>query len=289
MVLDMLSQHLRPDESAGAQPLRATIAWKTGTSWAFRDAWTAGRFGPYVLVVWVGNFDGSGNPAFIGVDAAAPLFFEIVDAIEADGRAPAYAAPPSPPPGLARVEICLASGELPNQWCPQRGTTWFIPGKSPIKVSDVHRPVMIDDLTGLAACPPYDGKSVHREIFEFWPSDLQQVFIEAGIPRRKPPRNADCADLGRTFGAAPRITSPLRGSAYVMRLKQPEQARIALSATADADARALYWFVDDAYIGRTPPGAPLYWQPQVAGEFRVRAVDDRGRSDERPLAVRLAE
>jgi penicillin-binding protein 1C len=288
MVMDMLRQHVRPDETAGAQPEHAPIYWKTGTSWAFRDAWTAGSFGPYVLIVWVGNFDGSGNPAFVGVDAAAPLFFQIVDAVDA-GR-PGLAEPVRrPPAGLKRVAICLASGELPNRWCPQQGETWFIPGKSPIRVSDVHRPVMIDDASGLAACPPYDGKHVHQEIYEFWSSDLQQVFAEAGIPRRKPPQNPACANAGAPEGAAPRITSPLRGSAYVMRLAQQGHERIAFSATADADTRVLYWFVDGAYVGRSASGEPLYWQPPEAGEFRLRAIDDRGRSDERPLDVRLVE
>jgi penicillin-binding protein 1C len=288
MVMDMLRQHVRPDETAGAQPVHAPIYWKTGTSWAFRDAWTAGSFGPYVLVVWVGNFDGTGNPAFVGVDAAAPLFFQIMDAVEADN--PGLAEPiRRPPANLKRVAICLASGELPNRWCPQQGETWFIPGKSPIRVSDVHRPVMIDDATGLPACPPYSGKRIHQEIYEFWSSDLQQVFAEAGIPRRKPPQNPDCANAGALEGAAPQITSPLRGSAYVMRLTQQGRERIAFSATADADTRTLYWFVDDAYVGRSAVGVPLYWQPPAAGDYRVRIVDDHGRSDERPLDVRLVE
>src|SRR6202044_3424355 len=186
MVMDMLRQNPRPDDAVAAQPSRLPLYWKTGTSWSFRDAWTAGSFGPYVLVVWVGNFDGSGNPAFVGVDAAAPLFFQIVDDAE-NGRAEMREPSRPPPSDLKRVEICLASGELPNQWCPQKGMTWFIPGKSPIRVSTVHRPVMIDDATGRPACPPYDGKRVHQEVYEFWSSDLQQVFIEAGIPRRKPP------------------------------------------------------------------------------------------------------
>jgi penicillin-binding protein 1C len=288
MVMDMLRRHARPDEATGAEPAPTPIYWKTGTSWAFRDAWTAGSFGPYVLVVWVGNFDGSGNPAFVGVDAAAPLFFQIADNIEA-GRHDLRDPMRNPPPDLKRVEICLASGALPNQWCPQRGMTWFIPGKSPIRVSDVHRPVMIDDANGLPACPPYDGKRVHQEVFEFWPSDLQQVFIDAGIPRRKPPQNANCIDAGRIYGDAPNITSPLRGSAYVMRLQQQDRQRIALNATAGADVRTLYWFVDGAFVGETEPDKPLYWQPTSAGAFRVRAVDDRGRSDERPLDVRLDE
>ena len=50
-------------------PARPAIAWKTGTSWGFRDAWTAGVFGRHVLVVWVGNFDGTSTPALVGVDA----------------------------------------------------------------------------------------------------------------------------------------------------------------------------------------------------------------------------
>jgi penicillin-binding protein 1C len=286
MVMDMLRQHVRPDESSGAQPVHAPIYWKTGTSWAFRDAWTAGIFGPYVLVVWVGNFDGTGNPAFVGVDAAAPLFFQIVDGVRADH--PGLVEPDRRPPAdLKRVEICLASGELPNRWCPQKGKTWFIPGKSPIRLSNVHRPVMIDVATGLPACAPYAGKHVREEIFEFWPSDLQQVFAQAGIPRRKPPQNSDCA--GALEGDAPQITSPLRGSAYTMRLTQSDRSGIAFNATTDADAHIVYWFVDDAYVGRSTPGEPLYWRPPAAGQYRVRAVDDRSRSDQRPLDVALIE
>ena len=63
MTLDMLRSAPRPDDVFAQRRSSVPVAWKTGTSWAFRDAWTAGVFGPYVLVVWVGNFDGSGNPA----------------------------------------------------------------------------------------------------------------------------------------------------------------------------------------------------------------------------------
>jgi penicillin-binding protein 1C len=288
MAMDMLRQNPRPDEATGAQPTPWPVYWKTGTSWAFRDAWTAGSFGPYVLVVWVGNFDSSGNPAFVGAEAAAPLFFQIVDALHAEHS---HLQEPirHMPANLKRVEICLASGELPNQWCPQKGWTWFIPGKSPIKVSNVHRPVVIDDATGQPACPPYAGKHIHVEVYEFWPSDLQQVFAQAGIPRRKPPQNLSCDGAGQVNGDPPQITSPLRGSIYALRLKQQGMERIAFNATTDADTHALYWFVDDAYIGRSAPGESLFWQPQSAGHYNVRVVDDHGRSDQRPLGISLVE
>ncbi len=287
MVMDMLRQNPRPDETTGAQPGRLPVYWKTGTSWGFRDAWTAGSFGPYVLVVWVGNFDGSSNQAFVGVEAAAPLFFQMVDALQA--AQPRMGEPlRRMPANLRRVEICLASGDLPNQWCPQRGMTWFIPGKSPIRVSQVHRPVVIDDETGQPACPPYAGKRTHVEVYEFWPSELQRVFVQAGIPRRTPPRNDACGDVG-VEGEPPAITSPLRGSIYAMRLKRLGDDRIALSANADASVREMYWFVNEAYVGRSAPGEALFWQPAAAGNYEVRVVDDRGRSDVRPLGVSVVD
>ena len=288
MVTDMLRQHLRPDETSGAQPSRLPVYWKTGTSWAFRDAWTAGGFGPYALVVWVGNFDNTGNASFVGVDAAAPLFFQIVDALQAEQ--PQLTEPLRRiPPNVKRVQICLASGDLPNQWCPQTGSTWFIPGVSPIRVSSVHRPVMIDDATGLAACPPYTDKRTHQEIYEFWPTDLQQVFTQAGIPRRKPPQNPACRGAGTMEGDPPQITSPVRGSVYAVRIKQSAETRIAFNATADASAHALYWFVNDAYAGKTAAGEVLFWQPPTAGDYNVRVVDDHGRNDQRRLQVQLVE
>jgi penicillin-binding protein 1C len=286
LVMDMLGEHARPDETTGAQPVQLPVYWKTGTSWAFRDAWTAGIFGPYVLIVWVGNFDGSGNPAFVGVDAAAPLFFQMIDAVRDEN--PALPEPAlHPPPGIKRVQICLATGELPNRWCPQTGTTWFIPGKSPIRVSTVHRPVMIDDSTGQPACPPFQGKRVHEEVYEFWPSDLAQTFVQAGIPRRKPPQNPACPSTVAWQGTEPQITSPSRGSAYAMRLAERARQPVAFSAVADADARVLYWFVDQAYVGRSTPGEAFYWQAPAAGNYRVRVVDDHGRSDARPLELTL--
>jgi penicillin-binding protein 1C len=283
LTLDMLRQNPRPDEATTALPARLPIYWKTGTSWAFRDAWTAGSFGPYVLIVWMGNFNGAGNPALIGVETAAPLFFRIADALMAQDRGlaePAWTIPAH----IRKVEICLASGELPNSWCPQRGMTWFIPGKSPIRVSSVHRPVSIDTRTGKTACPPFDPAHTRTEVYEFWPSDLARVFTQAGIPRRKPPPDADCGDAA-VVGDPPRITSPLRGAAYTVRGRRVDEARVAFSATVDAGVRQVYWFVDDAFIGTAAGGETLYWQADAAGTHVARAVDDHGRSATRELRV----
>ncbi len=74
-----------------------------------------------------------------------------------------------------------------------------------------------------------------------------------------------------------------------MRVKRTEDTRIAFNATADASAHALYWFVNDAFVGRSAPGDALFWQPRTAGSYTVRVVDDHGRSDQRPLGVGLEQ
>jgi penicillin-binding protein 1C len=139
--------------------------------------------------------------------------------------------------------------------------------------------VTIDDASGLPACPPYAGKHVHEEIYEFWPSDLEQVFAEAGIPRRKPPQNRSCADAGAPEGAAPQITSPLRGSAYALRLTEFDRRRIAFNATADADARTLYWFMWAAArrVNRFS-GSRRRRAPTASGPWTIAVAATSGRS-----------
>ncbi len=207
LTTQMLRENPRPDAQAVRAQGDVHVAWKTGTSWGFRDAWTAGIFGHYVLVVWVGNFDSSSNPAFVGIQSAAPLFFRMFDAL--------HSAEPTmrdltlrPPSGVTRVAVCTASGDLPNADCPQTALTWFIPGKSPIRISEVHRRIWYDTRTGMEACPPYDPTFVRSAVFEFWPSDVQRLFAEAGMPRRQPP-GARHLPTKRTVGLAPQHQLPV--------------------------------------------------------------------------------
>ena len=284
MTVDMLQQNPRPQDDGLQLSGRLPVAWKTGTSWGFRDAWTAGLFGHYVLVVWVGNFDGSSNPAFVGAQAAAPLFFRIADAL--------HAAEPDigditlrPPAGVSRVEVCAASGDLPNTDCPQTATTWYIPGKSPIRVSDIHRRIWFDTRTGQQACPPYDARFVRSEVFEMWSSDMLRLFAQAGMPRRQPPALSDCRQGIPGGGHAPSINSPLRDATYTLRAARVGSEAIPLAATADGGVRSLHWFVDDAYVGTTKPDSTVSWTPGRSGAFLVRAIDDQGRADSRELRV----
>ena len=282
ITLDMLEHNPRPDQPYAVVSGTPPIAWKTGTSWGFRDAWCAGVIGRYVVVVWLGNFDASANPAFVGLQAAAPLFFEIADAL---APRPDTAMARRAPGRLVRVPVCQDTGDLPNADCPRTNDTWFIPGKSPIRVSTLHRAAMIDTRTGAIACPPYDETHVKREVFEYWPSDLERLFARAGMPRRRPPATPDCAGGGNAEGAAPTIASPLRGVTYALRDTSSEGETIPLQAVADGGVRTIYWFSDTDYLGRSASGESLPWKAPRPGRHRIRAVDDHGRSDARDVVV----
>ncbi len=281
ITLDMLTRNPRPDTGLPAFP---AVAWKTGTSWGFRDAWTAGVFGRYALVVWVGNFDGTSNAAFVGVQTAAPLFFNIVDSLRSQGLDPGAMARPTPA-NVSRVQVCAASGDLPNALCKDLASTWFIPGKSPIKVSTLHREVFIEQGTGRAVCVP--GPGVRSEVYEFWGTDMLQLFAQAGLPRRIPPV-ARCG-AARTDAAAtgdgPQIVAPLRGANYVMRIAKPTP--VSLRANA-AQTGPLYWFADAAFVGEARAGHDLSWSPPAAGRYVLSVVDAQGVSDTRDVSVEFA-
>jgi penicillin-binding protein 1C len=289
ITLEMLRQTPRPDTASPAMP---QVAWKTGTSWGFRDAWTAGVFGRYVLVVWAGNFDGTSNPALIGVEAAAPLFLRIVDALRAE-RLQAAAAENKLPANLRKIEVCAATGGLPDGLCPVLTQSWFIAGRSPIANSQLHRKVWIDPRTGKVVCPDSDSaKEKLRElVVEDWGTDMQKLFSQAGLGRRsgqQANQHEGCSEstqknLNTASDASPVITSPLRGVQYALRASKPEP--LVLRAEAAAGARTLYWFANDALVGKTKPGVGLPWLPPTAGDFMLRVVDDLGSAQERVLSV----
>ncbi len=204
---------------------------------------------------------GRGIPLFIGVDAAAPLFFRIADALNL-ARPSEIVPPATPPPGVAKVAVCIGSGDLPNADCPQTVDTWYIPGKSPIRVSRLHRSIAINAVTGRPACPPF-AATTRFEVFEFWPSDMLELFRSAGVPRRTPPALPSCAAQDRMD--PPRIASPLRNVIYALRQSAPQQT-IALDAGVAADVRRVFWFDGSALIGIRPVAdGPLPWRPATPG------------------------
>ncbi|KTD26191.1 penicillin-binding protein 1C [Legionella maceachernii] len=283
LVLEMLKSTPRPEAQGSTANL--SVSWKTGTSSGYRDAWAVGVFGPYVLTVWFGNFDNKANPAFVGKNLAAPLFFELVDAIRHErGPLPVIQQRPEAM-HLTRVEVCKASGMLPTRYCQDREMTWFIPGKSPIKTDTIYREVAINKTTGLRTC--HFNENTRFEVYEFWPSDLLTIFKQAGIQRRiPPPFESNCSLTQSSMGLNPQITSPQTELSYIVRANATQNMQVPLSAVTDADVGAIYWFINETYVAKTRPDEPFLWKAKP-GKFVVRVVDDHGRSDARDIHIQM--
>ena len=282
LTLEMLGNVPRPEMNCADGTHSAPVYWKTGTSHGFRDAWSIAVFDHYVLGVWVGNFDGRANPAFVGRTAAAPLLFQIIDSLRAAWPEPSV--PHLPPPGsnLKRVEFCALSGDLPNQFCTQHVEGWFIPGVSPIKTCDVHRQVLIDVASGLRV-PLDDGtRQLRREVYEFWPGEFLTLFEQAGIPRRVPPPFLpnNGSELASRSGQKPVIVSPSKKEIVLASTK-----RIPLRAKAEGDVREIFWFAGKQFVGKAAPNQVVEWTA-TAGDYEITALDDHGRADSHSVTVR---
>lgn len=290
LVLNMLTQSPREQNSVLNDQLnwQFPMAWKTGTSYGFRDAWTVGVFGPYVLVVWLGNFDYSSNPHLLGRDLAAPLFFQIADLFPKKVMDDNLTWRNSFGLNLKKIEVCELSGGIPNESCPHRRKEYFIPAVSPIANCQLHQRIMISPKTGLRLCnAPLDRLTT--EVFEFWPSDLLEIFRKFGVRRRTPPAfdpNCKKADSS-ALGVAPQILSPKKDLRYLISLKKDHLTeKIPLLALTDADVKELSWYVNRQFIGKAPNSETLFYEASP-GQHAVTVVDDQGRTASTVLEVKV--
>jgi penicillin-binding protein 1C len=267
ITLDMLSHNSRPDTKRPAFP---KVAWKTGTSWGFKDAWSVGIVGHYVLVVWVGNFDNHGNKAFTGVKAAGALFFAIIDSLRNQHLLEGLETDvlPAKPANVAQVTVCAASGDLPNEACPELVKTWFIPGISPIKTSTLHKAIYFN-ADGNVVCKGLAYR--RRDIYEFWPNEMATLFYQAGLPRRNPPNLPSCYEMNSDETAL-EIVSPSSTGVYTLQIGKP--ASIGLKAKSQANGD-IFWFANKSFIGKVKASETLSWLPDNPGTYLIRATDDK--------------
>ncbi|MCB0421898.1 MAG: penicillin-binding protein 1C [Bdellovibrionales bacterium] len=266
---------------------KLNVAWKTGTSTGFRDAWSIGLVGHYALAVWIGDFSGKGNPAFVGREVAGVLLFQMLDALKAYGLKGLYQTQaPIAEMNLSEVEVCPASGHIAGPDCPHRRKTWFIPGKTSIGQCLVHRKIPMLISSGLRSCPSLTEPTV-SQVFEFWSSDMLLLFQKAGIGRRTPPA-FDPRCLKVSYGRAPRIVSPKKEAIYTTRSKGTGTKTLPLLATVDADVKRINWYIDGSFFGTFTPQETPEWRA-LSGVHQVRVVDDQGRSESLSIQVRQVD
>ncbi|NOU23346.1 MAG: penicillin-binding protein 1C, partial [Methyloglobulus sp.] len=211
---------------------------------------------------------------------AGSLFFTLIDSLRnqhllegLDGEL----LPPKPE-SVAQVNVCAASGDLPNEDCPSLVKTWFIPGKSPIKTSSLHKAVYFD-AKGEVICKgrPYR----RREIYEFWPNDMAKLFNEAGMPRRQPPQLPSCYD-NLNGEAELEIVSPSSIGVYTLKIGKPSSIGLKAKSRTNGD---IFWFANKSFVGKAKTVETLSWSPDNPGTYRIRAADEQGHGASKELTV----
>jgi penicillin-binding protein 1C len=289
LTLRMIEKNPPPIQHRPRETANTPVAYKTGTSIGFKDCWSVAVFDRYVICVWLGNFNGEGNPEFLGRDTAAPLLFLIADSIILDTSPGEEYHPLLPPSTITKVEVCRVSGSIPNGSCPDTMLSDFIPGVSPITKCSIHREVYIDTATGLRT-NRNEAPGVIKTVREYWPTDMLEQFRLAGLPRiLPPPLESDEATMGLSSqGSPPAIISPLAGGTYIIRRANRKNNLIPLTAVSDADTSELFWFANNLFIGKTAPGGRLEWKP-AAGIYSISVLDDIYRSQTIEIIVEAAD
>ena len=281
LTLDILKDIARPGLNYNVynNSIKIPIYWKTGTSSSYKDSWAVGIFGKYVLAVWVGDFKGRNKGSFIGVKTAAPLFFNMIDAILIRGENKDLIIDQIKKLNLTKVQACTDTGDINNELCPNKIYSWFIPAKSPIKQTGIYRKIIINKKTGKQTCQFIEGQSEYK-IISIWPSDLLRLYRRAGIFKNSfSDILTQCNNIIKDSGKL-EIVSPLKNVSYSVR----RDNKITFSATTDNNAKEIFWFINNELIGKSRPSEPLIWNARV-GKVMIHAVDNNGSSDSRQVII----
>ncbi|MBW8847811.1 MAG: penicillin-binding protein 1C [Burkholderiales bacterium] len=265
------------------------IAWKTGTSFGFRDAWALGVTDRYTFGVWIGRPDGTPNPGHFGANSAAPLLRDLAAAL-GPNEARQQLAPRHQPASVRAAAICwplgTAEAATPPEHCLQRRTAWTLDGAVPPTLPDRLRP------TGLVEAAWTDGRErvrpdcdagATRHDIARWPT-LLQPFLDPG--QRDPvdllPWRPGCAPASPQGGAL-RIVGLEPGS--VLR-PTPGQASISLRLQAVGASQGITWLLDGQFAGASEQaGAVQLLTLTREGSHALTAMDGRGRWARLPFEV----
>ena len=287
IVREVLAANPRPGESDGTFDTgrRPRVAWKTGTSYGYRDAWAIGGTRRYTVGVWVGRPDGTPLPGQYGAATALPLLFEVVDSLpRQSGDAERLARPAS----VTETDVCwplgIAADAQPAALCQKRMPAWVLDGAIPPTFAErdarlwnagIER-FQADAASGrrLSADCTLAHAARTAEIAR-WPA-LASPWLPAAWrdASRLPPLADDCSDDGRDAGASLRIEGLNDGATLVSPPGGDGGVRLSLRALG-SEGR-VQWLLDGRWIGESDGGRALVHAFETPGNHELTALADSG-------------
>jgi penicillin-binding protein 1C len=270
-VFDAIKEVNRPEEIDWRHiPSMQRIAWKTGTSYGFRDAWAVGVTGRYVVGVWVGNANGESKPELTGGRTAAPVMFDIFNML-------------APSPWFNRPEgeyvealVCRQSGRLKSRFCDEADTLLILPNGLRTTACPYHTPVNLS-LDGryrlYENCIEAGQQAIRQNRFVLPP--VWEWYYKHHHPEYTtlPPFMPGCGE-----GAlSPMAFIYPHGNARVYLPEQLDGSKgeITFELAHSNSHATVFWHLDSDYLGFTRDFHKYTFRPSH-GKHRVTVVDNEG-------------
>lgn len=245
------------------------IAWKTGTSFGFRDAWAIGTTTNYVVGVWVGNADGEGRPGLVGVQTAAPILFDVFDVLpNSDWFA-------KPFDEMQQIEICKQSGYRASANCSEKLKEFVQISGLKTAPCPYHHLIHLDKNQQFqvnSSCEDY-SKIITKSWFTLPP--LMAYYYKAKNPFYKPlpPFRDDC--FGEDAITMDFIYPDKNAQIFLPKDFNGTINDLIVKVAHSKPETELYWYLDQTYLGRTKTIHEFNMQPGK-GFHTITVVDEFG-------------
>ncbi|ASV56422.1 Penicillin-insensitive transglycosylase [Lelliottia jeotgali] len=265
----------------GALPQFAPLAWKTGTSYGYRDAWAVGLNARYIIGIWTGRPDGTPVAGQFGFASAVPLLNQVNNMLQSSSTVDEGRLPRDPrPASVSRGVICWPGGQtLPegSENCRRRLATWLLDGSQPPTlllpeqegIRGIRFPVWLDKAGKRVAA---DCPDAQEKILDVWPLPLEP-WLPASERRaaRVPASSAVCPPLAQD-SPAPLMLSGIREGALIKRL--PGETRVSLPLQAIGSDSVRWWFLNGEPLN--VKGRAYTLQLDKAGDYQLLVLDETG-------------
>lgn len=267
-----MTELLRPQDYVGWMQFlsKNKIAWKTGTSFGFRDAWAVGLDSKYTVAVWVGNADGEGRPNLTGTAAAAPIMFNIFNILS---HKKWFSKPSS---DIIKIKVCKQSGYKASEICPDSQLQDCPSGSEKTKQCPFHKLIHLDESGAYRVTSNCYPVAKMKHVSWFIASPAQEYFFKQYniFYKPLPPYLAGCESEFNLKQLD--IIYPREGfKVYIPIGESGKQGNCIFKATHKNNMATLYWHLDGNFIGNTNKFHQLSLTPSV-GNHTLVITDQEG-------------
>ena len=267
---DALKEVNRPEEIDWKSiPSMQTIAWKTGTSYGFRDAWAVGVTPRYAVGVWVGNATGEGKPGLVGAQTAGPVLFDIFNLLPSSSWF-------TRPVGIfVEAEVCRKSGHLKGRFCDETDTLLVLPAGLRTEACPYHHLVTLsaDESQRIYENCANTEPTLRKSWFTLPP--VWEWYYKQHHPEYKPlpPFKAGCGE--DTFQPMQFIYPPMNARIKLPKQLDGSKGFLTVELAHNNPNATVFWHLDETYQAQTQDFHKISLQP-AAGKHSLTAVDGEG-------------